>query len=44
MLVVDPVDAETGAAIVGNARAAGAQVISYDTAVVGAAADYHIAV
>ena len=43
VLVVDPVDAATGAAIVGNARAAGAQVISYDTAVSGAAPDYHIA-
>lgn len=43
VLVVDPVDAVTGAAIVGNARAAGAQVISYDTAVSGAAPDYHIA-
>ena len=43
VLVVDPVDAATGAAIVGNARAAGAHVISYDTAVSGAAPDYHIA-
>jgi len=43
VLVVDPVDAATGASIVASARTAGAMVISYDTPITGAAADYHIA-
>ena len=43
VLVVDPVDAATGVAIVTSARTTGAMVISYDTPITGAAADYHIA-
>jgi len=43
VLVLAPVDAATGAAIVTSAHNAGAQVISYDTQVIGAAPDYHIA-
>ena len=43
VLVLDPVDAATGAAIVTSAHGAGAKVISYDTPVTGAAPDYHIA-
>ena len=43
VLVLVPVDAATGAAIVTSAHGAGAKVISYDTPVTGAAPDYHIA-
>ncbi len=43
VLVLDPVDAATGAAIATSARSAGASVISYDTPVTGAVVDYSIA-
>jgi D-xylose transport system substrate-binding protein len=43
VLVLVPVDAATGAAIVTSAHGAGAKVISYDTSVTGATPDYHVA-
>ncbi len=42
VLVLDPVDAATGAAITTSAQALGAKVIGYDTPIVGAVPDYHI--